>query len=145
MLNRRNRESGFTLIEVLVALVILSIGLLGLAGLQVSGLRGSSSAYMKSAAMIYANDMVDRIRANRADAGGYSRALGAALPNPADTVAKQDLVAWVGALQQDGKRGGLPGGDGSVVVVGSLVTVTVQWTDNYFGAGTTNVQMVTRL
>jgi type IV pilus assembly protein PilV len=59
-----SRQSGFTLIEVLVAVVVLSIGLLGLAGLQAMGLRNSHSAYLRSQATLQAYDMMDRMRAN---------------------------------------------------------------------------------
>ena len=43
-----HRSSGFSLVEVLIALVILSIGLLGLAGLQAAGLRNNNSAYLRT-------------------------------------------------------------------------------------------------
>lgn len=55
---------GFTLVEVLVALLILSIGLLGLAGLQAGGLRSNHSAYLRSQAVMLAHDMADRMRSN---------------------------------------------------------------------------------
>lgn len=55
---------GFTLLEVLVALVILSLGLLGLAGLQLRSLQGSSDSFARSQAMILADSMADRMRAN---------------------------------------------------------------------------------
>ncbi len=57
-------KNGFTLIEVLVAVVILALGLLGLAGLQASGLGNNQSAYNRSLATQLAYDMVDRMRAN---------------------------------------------------------------------------------
>ena len=59
------RSQGFTLIEVLIAIIVLSIGLLGLAGLQLTSLRNSNSAYTRSQAVILSYDIVDRIRANR--------------------------------------------------------------------------------
>jgi type IV pilus assembly protein PilV len=55
---------GFTLIEVLVAIVVLSIGLLGLAGLQAISLQNNHSAYLRMQATLAANDMTDRMRAN---------------------------------------------------------------------------------
>lgn len=62
---------GFSIIEVLVALVILSVGLLGLAALQAEGLRGSSSAIQRTAAVNLASDIADRMRANRAALDSY--------------------------------------------------------------------------
>ena len=57
-------ERGYTLIEVLVALFIMSFGLLGMAGLQVVSLKQNQSAYMRSQATILAYDVIDRMRAN---------------------------------------------------------------------------------
>ncbi len=58
------RHSGFTLIEVLVTVVVVSIGLLGLAGLQISGLRANMSSEARSTATLLATDIVERMRAN---------------------------------------------------------------------------------
>lgn len=59
-------QSGFTLLEILVAIVVLSIGLLGLAGLQAVSLNNNQTAYYRSIATQQAYDMADRIRANLA-------------------------------------------------------------------------------
>src|SRR4030065_2717121 len=76
----RHSMRGFTLLEVLVAIVVMSIGLLGLAGLMASSLKNSHSAYQRTQATWLAYDALDRMRANRqvALAGGYHLALGAA-------------------------------------------------------------------
>ena len=63
MRNIKN-PSGFTLIEILIAVVILSIGLLGMAGIQIKGLRGTTSSTLRSEATIMANDIAERIHAN---------------------------------------------------------------------------------
>jgi type IV pilus assembly protein PilV len=55
---------GFTLIEVLVTIVVVSIGLLGLAGLQINGLRANVSSEARSKATLLANDIIERMRAN---------------------------------------------------------------------------------
>ena len=55
---------GFTMIEVLIALLIVSLGMLGLAGLQAVSLKNSQSAYYRSAATQLAYDMSDRMRGN---------------------------------------------------------------------------------
>lgn len=64
---------GFSLIEVLIALLVLAVGLLGLAFLQAAGLRFNNDSYMRSQATLLAYDLVDRMRANRkaAMAGAY--------------------------------------------------------------------------
>jgi len=61
--NRRN-HSGFTLVEVLVTVVVVSIGLLGLAGLQINGLRANMSSEARSKATLLASDIIERMRAN---------------------------------------------------------------------------------
>lgn len=114
-------QYGFTLLEVLVAIVVLSLGLLGLAGLQASSLRNNQTAYYRGIATQQAYDMADRIRANLAGvrAGNYSN-LVAGLPagNPdcfaavctAANIAVSDHRQWntVNAAL-------LPAGNGTVV------------------------------
>lgn len=77
-----NRSSGFTLLEVLISIVIFSIGLLGLAGLQITGIRLNHDSLLRTIATIQANDMADRMRTNVA-----ATSLGAASPynNPTKT------------------------------------------------------------
>ena len=81
-----HRESGFSLIEVLVALLVLSIGLLGLAMLQVQGMRFTNDSYQRTQATLLAYDLMDRMRANKvgADAGAYCLTT-AAPANPCNT------------------------------------------------------------
>jgi type IV pilus assembly protein PilV len=138
-------NDGFTMVEVLVALIILAVGLLGLAGLQINSLTGSHAAYSRTQAALYAADIVDRMMANRgaATAGGYDIGLGDD-PCNAATVACDDLTEWKDSLSGAiNATGGLPGGDGSVAVdADNLATVVVQWTDT---SGTLAVQIQTRL
>ena len=65
--------SGFSLIEVLIALLVLSIGLLGLALLQVTALQANNDSYFRTQATLYASEIADRMRANAAavTAGSY--------------------------------------------------------------------------
>ncbi len=65
MNNRRYKQSGVGLIEVMLAIVILSIGFLAAAKMQVEGMRYSQSAYFLSQANLMLRDMSDRMRANR--------------------------------------------------------------------------------
>ena len=96
---------GASLIEVLVAILVLSLGLLGL-----PGLKAMSSAQSRALASLQVQDIVDRMRANRAraDEGAYDLAAGDAAPG-GDTVAAQDLRQWKAALASL-----LPEGDGSI-------------------------------
>lgn len=123
-------QRGATLIEVLVALLVLSIGLLGVAALQVQALRNSHGAHLRSQATVLATDILDRMRANRTQAlgGAYNVAVGV-VPAGA-TLPEFDLATWKQSLAAI-----LPGGDGAVVQAGNIATITVQWTDR-LGADT---------
>jgi type IV pilus assembly protein PilV len=91
---------GFTLIETLVAVLVLSIGLLGIAALQLTSLQSNSTATQRSQATFLAYDIVDRMRANRrsAEAGDYTitfadfRANVVASVAPVGTPAQRDLA-----------------------------------------------------
>lgn len=61
----RSSNRGFTLVEVMVAVVVLAIGLLGMATLMMNSLQSSESAYSRSQASLLAYDIIDRMRANK--------------------------------------------------------------------------------
>lgn len=73
-MNTVHRQTGFSMIEVLISLLVLSIGLLGLAFLQGQGMKYNTDAYLRTQATILAYDIVDRMRANSSasGSGGYS-------------------------------------------------------------------------
>jgi type IV pilus assembly protein PilV len=115
-----SRVRGFTLVEALVALLALSIGLLGIAGMQLTGMRANMTAAWRSQATYLGYDILDRMRANLNRRADYVIGTGAA---PAgSSVAAQDLSAWKTNLSAT-----LPSGDGTVTVNGNDVTITVQW------------------
>lgn len=66
-----NRQSGFSMIEILITIAILMVGLLGLAGLQTRLSLAEFEAYQRSQALVIAMDMADRIAANKRNAGKY--------------------------------------------------------------------------
>ena len=131
--NRSNPVSsrGFTLLEVLIALVVLSIGLLGIAGLQGVGLRSSHGAYLSSQASLLAYDMADRIRANPQSLATYngfnSADVDCAAP-PLTPLADADMAQWACAVEAL-----LPNGSATINgVAGAGITsytITVQWED----------------
>lgn len=143
-------QTGFTLVEVLVALVILCVGLLGLAGLHLSGLRNNESAYLRSQATLQAYDMVDRMRANLAglEAGGYD-VITALVGDPGCIsvgctplqMAAYDAFEWNTA-----NAGLLPSGSGTVTGAGtgSVFTVTVAWDDTKSGSADTRFVVTVR-
>jgi type IV pilus assembly protein PilV len=133
--HKRNHINGFSLLEVLIALVVLSIGLLGIAALQANSLKANQSAYQRTQAIFLAYDMMDRMRANRtaALAGQYDIAMGLTLTG--STLAVADTIDW-----QDNLVGTLlPSGQGSVDCTTTITfcTVIVQWDESRVGGSAT--------
>lgn len=62
---------GFSLIEVLVAIVILAVGLLGLAGLQARSHQAEAESYQRSQALVLLKDMTDRMQSNKVNLSAY--------------------------------------------------------------------------
>lgn len=126
-----SHQQGFSLIEILVTVVVLSVGLLGLAGLQATSVRFNHSAYLRSQATSLAYDIADRMRVNRQAAlnnnytGSVTRTCQSNVAL-AGTVAAQDIAAWGNALAC-----ALPLGRGNIVRgAGNIFTVTVLWDDS---------------
>lgn len=69
---RHSSQSGFTLIEVLVAILVLLLGLLGMAGVQVRATQAEYESYQRKQAMLLLQDMIDRLQANRLVASCYA-------------------------------------------------------------------------
>ncbi|MCG6887781.1 MAG: type IV pilus modification protein PilV [Proteobacteria bacterium] len=90
-------QQGFTLLEVLIALLVLSIGLLGLASLQTTGLRSNQMASMRTLVSQFAYDITDRMRVNPAGVANneyvIARATAATLSSP-PTLAETDISEW---------------------------------------------------
>jgi len=132
------RSRGFTLLEVLVALVVIAVGMLGIAVLYVEGLKAERTSIYRTSAVNMAADLADRIRANPAAVAGYQVAPansgctnGIADCNPA-ALAADDLF-WV---QQD-LNNHLPPGATVNVVVTPLVfmtqyDITMTWSEAGF-------------
>lgn len=121
-------QRGATLIEVLVAIVILSIGLLGLAGLQATSIQGNYGAFYRSQATILAADITDRMRANRkaAIAGNYNLSELKSAHTTTTTRADKDLNEWLAQVAK------LPAGKARIERNNStaLVTITINWDDS---------------
>jgi len=111
-------QSGATLIEILITLIVLSIGLLGIASMQYLSLKNSNDAYRHYLASLHTQDLIDRMRANvgeaRDRASSYGSTDDAQLCTgdaciTSDQLAKQDLQIWLTALGDD-----LPNGNGVI-------------------------------
>jgi type IV pilus assembly protein PilV len=134
---------GFTMVEALVALVVLAIGLLGIAALYLDSLRAGRTAIYRTQAVNLAADLADRLRANRTAILGYEADFAlvidpATLPACSEVapcadadLALRDLGLWKAAVAQQ-----LPGGEGQVEVTAPAVAddpaayvITVRWTE----------------
>ncbi len=152
LVRHARRVDGFTIIEVLISLLVLSVGLLGLASLQVVGLQNTQGGAQRAQATNLAYDITDRMRTNPAavTAGSYNLAApvttGMGAPNPAPIVlvdcfgaaancsaaqmAAHDLGQWQTQLGAY-----LNNGTGAIATVDNgtttQVTVSIQWADAY--------------
>ena len=144
----RKRQTGFTLLELLVSVLILSFGLLGIGGMMALTLKSNGSSYFKQLSVQSAYNIIDRMRANSqmAIAGSYKftnlvtsgvPTLPTAPSTYCDTSAcsPAQMAAfdtWYWAVNSVGQ---LPGGCASITTApasggNTLVTVTVQWDDS---------------
>jgi len=129
----QGKASGFTLIEVLITIIVLAIGLLGMAALQSTGLKNNNSAYMRSQATVLAYDMADRMRANSKGTYAAVAVPSAAIANCKTTVgctvndmAKNDIYEWDQLMQSI-----LPSSSGVITVsANNVATIEVKWHDN---------------
>ncbi|MEE9354250.1 MAG: type IV pilus modification protein PilV [Methylococcaceae bacterium] len=155
---------GFAMMEVLIAVVILLVGILGLLGLQAQGLKNNHSAYLKSQVVSLIDDMADRMRANKTglDSNRYASIDTSSLSSDPgydcitdytgtsngsscneDEIATYDIYAWGKTLASL-----LPSGYGKVVcndspcVSGSTHTITVLWDDRRTGSADTEFSVV---
>ncbi len=147
----RPRQRGFSLIEVMVALFVLSIGLLGLAGLQTLGLKFNVQSYQRTQAVLNAYDIIDRMRANPVGVAAkqYDKILLTEtpdVPNPNCSVtdcngtemAAYDIDQWLASLgnlltQGDGVvcKGTLTADlSDCTAVAGNTFQVGLQWREN---------------
>ena len=147
-----NHQYGFTLLEVLIALLVLSIGLLGLAALQTTGLRSNQMASMRTIATQAAYDITDRMRANPVgvEAGEYVIGMKQEPSNTTATgTALADLTEWRDSVHRlPGNLPDMPTGGASEITKCDTSTIpkcddlsyviTVYWDEARTGATGTN-------
>lgn len=130
------RQRGISLIEVLITVLVLAIGLLGLASLQANALQMNQAANFRSQATGLAYDITDRMRANRSRAlnGDYdadwNTVPDCAVPELSGTLAEQDLSEWQLALSC-----ALPNGQGRIQRNDNVVTISIRWDNSRLSDG----------
>lgn len=128
---RKGVQQGMTLIEVLVALLILTVGLLGAAAVQINALKYTDSSRMTSQASFIAYDMMDRIRAN---SGANYTVTPPTSANPGNA-RDQDLYDFTTSIVNFGG----PTATGSITLNQRVYTITITWSDAR-AANTANAQ-----
>ena len=154
-LKRTNNQAGFTLIEVLVSALVLVVGVLGVAALQVTALKNLQSSGNTGVASMLANDIADRMWVNddQAKLGSYVHSKA---PNgevldcvenkcTADQVAAYDIQDWQQQLEGYTTTDGvsvppmLPSGQGEVTSLGGTTyQIRIRWDDDRSGSTKTN-------
>ncbi|WP_148169613.1 type IV pilus modification protein PilV [Pseudomonas chlororaphis] len=115
-------QAGMTLIEVLVAVLILGVGLLGAAAVQLNALRYTDSALMTSQASFIAYDMLDRIRAN----SGADYTVAAPAAGNFAVVRDQDLYDFAHNIESFGG----PTAEGHIGLKQGVFTISITWDDS---------------
>jgi len=120
------RERGVTLIEVMVAVFITAIGLLGAAALQLNALKYTDSARTTSQATFIAYDILDRIRANAdsSNLASYTMTDISSAPSSAGNILQQDKMDFAENVSN------LSEGAGTITINGASVTVTITWSES---------------
>lgn len=146
-MSKHRSQQGMSLIEVMIAVLVVSVGLLGVAALQLASLKNNQSALDRSEAVVLAYSVLDRMRANRdaAAAGGYDIAMPSDLadcqaPGGA-SLANNDLTDWFGDIQAAFGAGAACGAIDCDLNFNC--TITVQWDDSLATEGDAAQQIVT--
>lgn len=134
---KNRKQAGVSLVESMIALLVISIGLLGIAALQITAMKQNATALNHSQAVWIAYDMADRIRANITEFDGYrivdtktnnftQDCMGSAC-STGDLI-KSDAADWKTQVQN------LPGGRGRITGNASQIVIAVMWDDEGTGA-----------
>ena len=163
-MSMQRQQRGFSLIEVMVAVLIVAVGILGVAGMQVVSLQQNRNALLRDQALQAGNDILDRMRVNPMDystvelidAPVAGRDCVASTCSPTQ-MRDYDRAQWkcrINPFNAEGEiysvctdfgigRASLPGGLGSITLVGGVQVVTVQWVSDRNG-NTTSIILKTQ-
>ena len=132
VLRHRTSQRGFSLIEVLIALVIMSVGMLGIASLYVQSMQAGRTSLFRHNAVTLAGDVADRIRANPTAGSAYTEGgvdygcIDGGVVCSTPQMAAQDVLQWSAQAEET-----LPNGDVSIqfnnAVVPPVYTIAVTW------------------
>lgn len=138
--SRPSRIQGVSLIEVMVAVFVLAVGLLGMAAMQSLAIRGVQGSLESSQAVMQTYAITEAMRANSANAADYNMGMTCNLPS-GGTLAQNDQRAWITSLKAT--IGNDVATCGQIAGCPDACQITVQWNDERAGGGATR-QLVTR-
>ena len=138
---RRTAQRGASLLEVLIAVLILAIGMLGIAALQAVSLRNTQSSGDRTTAVIQSYSMLDMLRANRVAARGgqYDQGYLCAVPDETDNRIDAEVGLWIASLQE--AMG--PTACGAIDCAAETCEVKVRWNDSRGTDGEETHELVT--
>ncbi len=127
----RRAATGMSLIEVMVSVLVLGIGLLGIAAMQSMALRGGQSSLESSQVVMATNAIIEAMRANRANAANYNTGGKRCAVTNGTTLAGNDVDNWITSLQAS-----IPGATtcGTIAGCPNACVITVEWDDSRAGA-----------
>ena len=123
---------GVGLIEVMVSILVLAVGLLGIAAMQAVALRGGQGSLESSQAVMQATSIIEAMRANRANAASYNTT---SMKCSAPAGFNADVDVWIASLKST--IGDDAATCGQIVGCPDACVVTVQWDDSRAGGGAT--------
>ena len=128
---------GIGLIEVMVSVLVLAVGLLGIAAMQAMALRGGQGSLESTQAVMATNSILEAIRANPTQAAAYNMGMTCAVPSGAGIVGN-DQIAWISSLKTTIGSGATDTTTcGQISGCPAACVITVQWDDSRAGGGAT--------
>jgi type IV pilus assembly protein PilV len=130
-------EKGLSLIEVLISVVVLSLGLLGMASLQLNALKNNQSTYQRTQAVMLTYFMLDAMRANRdgASKGEYDMPKQCSVPGSGGSLSANDKKFWMESVKKN--VGNMDTTCAEISCVNMICTVRVFWNDERVATGAT--------
>lgn len=117
---KRPQARGFALIEALVALLVLSVGLVGMTRLQTRSLQNNGSAYMRTQASLFSTELINRMRVQASSLNGGDLAEGVPIPE-CDTSVNGTLAHRLSR--------NLPDASVTCSIENRWLTIAVEWSD----------------
>lgn len=141
--NPRYDQRGATLLEVLVAILVLSFGLLGLGALQANALKNNQSSFQRTQAVMLSYFIIDSIRIDRVNVTNYTMGKTCTPPTSASGLAKTTQKLWLETVQKNLGASAC----GEVNCTSGVCAVKIYWDDarGTGGSDTQSIETKTRL